>query len=287
MGRNAKVRKAVIPAAGLGTRMLPATKSIPKELLPIVNKPLIHYIVEEIIEAGIEEIIFVISRGKEAILDYFDIDNELEAFLSARDKKEILNNIRDLSRMIDIVSVRQKQPLGLGHAVLTAKDIVGNEPFAVVLPDDIVDANRGCLLQLMEVYKKEGSPVIALERIPQKDSVKYGIVKTSNSNARTWKIEDLIEKPSPEVAPSNLAVIGRYILPEEVFEILKETKPGQGGEIQLTDALRVIAKKSLLGLEFSGKRYDIGNPLGFLEANIAFGMKYAELKEALRVFLKT
>lgn len=287
MGRNTKVKKAVIPAAGLGTRMLPATKSIPKELLPVVNKPLIHYIIEEIIEAGIEEIIFVISKGKEAILDYFDIDRELENFLSERNKRDILNSIKSLSRMIDVVSVRQKQPLGLGHAVLTAKDIVGNEPFAVVLPDDIVNAKKGCLSQLMDVYNKEGSTVIALERIPEKDSVKYGIVKATKFHGQTWKIEDLVEKPAPEVAPSNLAVIGRYILPPEVLQILQDTKPGKGAEIQLTDALRVIAQHSLLGYEFSGKRYDLGNPRGFLEANIAFGMKRAELREAIRGFLKS
>lgn len=287
MGRNAKVKKAVIPAAGLGTRMLPATKSIPKELLPVVDKPLIHYIVEEIIEAGIEEVIFVISKGKEVILDYFDIDQELENFLSERKKKDILNSIKALSRMIEIISVRQKQPLGLGHAVLTAEEIVGNETFAVVLPDDIVDAKTGCLSQLMEVFERENSPVLALERIHKRDSMKYGIVKTKKLYERTWRIEDLIEKPSPEHAPSNLAVIGRYILPPDVFKILQHTKPGKGGEIQLTDALRVIARNVLLGYEFSGKRYDLGNPLGFLEANIAFGMKRAELQTTLRGFLKS
>ncbi len=287
MGRNAKVRKAVIPAAGLGTRMLPATKSIPKELLPVVDKPLIHYIVEEIIEAEIEQIIFVISKGKDAILDYFDIDRELESFLSRRNKKDLLNTVKSLSNMIDIISVRQKAPLGLGHAVLTARDLVGNEPFAVVLPDDIVDAKRGCLLQMMEVYNKNGSPVIALERIPVRDSGKYGIVKASKVKGRIWKIEDLVEKPPPEKAPSDLAVIGRYILPAEVFEILKKTEPGQGGEIQLTDALRVIARRELLGFEFSGKRYDLGNPGGFLEANIAFGMKRADLRETIKDFLKS
>jgi len=287
VGRDAKVKKAVIPAAGLGTRMLPATKSIPKELLPVVDKPLIHYIIEEIIEAGIKEVIFVISKGKEAILDYFDIDREMENFLYRRNKKEILNIIKSISQMIDIVSVRQKQPLGLGHAVLTAKDIVGNEPFAVVLPDDIVDGEIGCLSQLMDVYNKEGSPVIALERIPEEDSVKYGIVKTTKIKNRTWRIQDLIEKPAPAVAPSNLAVIGRYILPPEVLQILQDTKPGQGDEIQLTDALRVIARKSLLGYEFRGKRYDLGNPAGFLEANIAFGMKQAKLRKTIISFLRS
>ncbi len=287
MGRNAKVNKAVIPAAGLGTRMLPATKSIPKELLPVVDRPLIHYIIEEIIEAGIEEVIFVISKGKEAILDYFDIDRGLEAFLSERNKTDILDNIKSISRMIDIISVRQKEPLGLGHAVLSAKEIVGDEPFAVVLPDDIVDAKRGCLSQLMDVYNKDSSPVVALEQIPKEESKKYGIVKAKKIRARTWNIDDLIEKPDPEDAPSNLAVIGRYILPPEVMQILQEIEPGQGGEIQLTDALRVVAEYALLGFEFSGKRYDIGNPGGFLMANIAFGMKRAELKEAIRVFLKS
>ncbi len=287
MGGNAKVRKAVIPAAGLGTRMLPATKSIPKELLPVVDKPLIHYIVEEIIEAGIEQVIFVISKGKDAILDYFDIDRDLESFLSERNKKDILKNIKSVSNMIDIVSVRQKEPLGLGHAVLTARDLVGNEPFAVVLPDDIVDAEKGCLSQMMEVYKKNGSPVVALERIPERDSAKYGIVKAKKKDGQIWVIENLVEKPAPEEAPSNLAVIGRYILPTEIFEILKKTKPGHGGEIQLTDALRVVARRALLGLEFSGKRYDLGNPMGFLEANLAFGMKRAKLKEAIISFLKS
>lgn len=287
MVRNAKVNKAVIPAAGVGTRMLPATKSIPKELLPVVDRPLIHYIIEEIIEAGIEEVIFVISKGKEAILDYFDIDRELEAFLSERNKTDLLNSIKSISRMIDIISVRQKEPLGLGHAVLSAKEIVGDEPFAVVLPDDIVDAKRGCLSQLMDVYNKDNSPVVALERISERDSMKYGIVKAKKIRAKTWNIEDLIEKPAPEVAPSNLAVIGRYILPPEVMKILQETKPGKGGEIQLTDALRVVARDTLLGLEFSGKRYDLGNPGGFLMANIAFGMKRAELEEAIKGFLKS
>lgn len=287
MGGNAKVKKAVIPAAGLGTRMLPATKSIPKELLPLVDKPLIHYIVEEIIEAGIKEVIFVISKGKEAILDYFDIDKELESFLTERNKQDILKSIKSLSRMINLISIRQKEPLGLGHAVLTAKDIIGNEPFAVVLPDDIVDAKKGCLSQLMDVYNRRNSPVIALERIPKKETIKYGVVDAIRSQGRTWLIRDLIEKPKPEIAPSNLAVIGRYILPPEVLQILQDTEPGQGGEIQLTDALRNVARKSLLGYEFSGKRYDLGNPMGFLKANIVFGMKRPELKEAIRNLLKS
>jgi UTP--glucose-1-phosphate uridylyltransferase len=287
VGGNAKVKKAVIPAAGLGTRMLPATKSIPKELLPLVDKPLIHYIVEEIIEAGIKEVIFVISKGKEAILDYFDIDKELESFLTERNKQDILKSIKSLSRMINLISIRQKEPLGLGHAVLTAKDIIGNEPFAVVLPDDIVDAKKGCLSQLMDVYNRRNSPVIALERIPKKETIKYGVVDAIRSQGRTWLIRDLIEKPKPEIAPSNLAVIGRYILPPEVLQILQDTEPGQGGEIQLTDALRNVARKSLLGYEFSGKRYDLGNPMGFLKANIVFGMKRPELKEAIRNLLKS
>lgn len=286
MGGNAKVRKAVIPAAGLGTRMLPATKTIPKELLPVVDRPLIHYVIEEIIEAGIKEVIFIISKGKEVILDYFDRDFALESFLTERKKLDLLEKIRGISRLVDVTSVRQKEPLGLGHAVLVAKNAIGKEPFAVVLPDDIVDAEKGCLKQLMDVYIKTEKPIIALERVPKKDTEKYGIIKGKEERKDLWKIDDLIEKPSPEEAPSDLAVIGRYILPAEIFDILEETKPGKGGEIQLTDALRVIAKNSLFGLVFTGKRYDLGNPLGFILANIAYGVKREELRRAIKNFLK-
>jgi len=282
VGGNVKVKKAVIPAAGMGTRMLPATKSVPKELLPVVDKPLIHYIIEEIIEAGIREVVFVISRGKEAILDYFDIDRELEAFLQARKKTGLLKEIKKISEMIEIISVRQKEPLGLGHAVLTAGSIVGDEPFAVVLPDDIVDSTESCLAQLMRVHHATGTPVIALEKVPKKETEKYGIIDGVKEKTRLWRIQNLIEKPPPHQAPSNLAIIGRYILPGKIFQILKGVKPGKGGEIQLTDALRVVAEEGLLGYEFHGTRYDLGNPAGFLEANFAYGLKRDDLMLRLK-----
>lgn len=282
MGGNERVRTAVIPAAGIGTRMLPATKSIPKELLPVVDRPIIHYIVDEILSAGIKNIIFVVSRGKESLLDYFDINKELEGFLSDRKKEDLLENIREISRRIEIISIRQKEPKGLGHAVLTAKELVKDEPFAVLLPDDIVDSKKGCLEQLLEYYEPGVDGIIALERVPEKEVSRYGIVKGVQKTERLWKIQDLIEKPAMRSAPSNLAVIGRYILPPEVFDVLERTEPGSGGEIQLTDALRVVAKGTLLGLEFEGRRYDLGNPKGFVKANVAFGMKDPDIRDWIK-----
>ena len=283
MSRKRYVRKAVIPAAGLGTRLLPVTKAVPKELLPIVNKPSIQYIVEEALLSGIEHIIFVISADKESILDYFDIDGNLECFLEKLGKKNLLKDIKKISRTIEIISVRQKEPLGLGHAVLTAETAVGDEPFAVLLPDDLVDSQIPCLSQLLGIFDKENSGVIALERVPKNKTTNYGIIEGRKKNGRIWNITALIEKPAPEEAPSALAVIGRYILPPEIFGILKRTKPGSGGEIQLTDALSKLAGMGkLLGVEFSGKRYDIGNPEGLIIANVAYGIKHKNISSIIK-----
>lgn len=282
-----KIRKGVIPAAGVGTRFLPATKVVPKELLPIVDKPTIQYIVEEAVASGIEEVILITARGKRAVEDHFDVSVELEDLLKKQGKEELLQIVRGLSEMVMIVTGRQNEPRGLGHAVLCAREAVGDEPFAVLLGDDIVDAEPPCLAQMVEVFRHKGGGVIALQRVPGTETHLYGIISGELVGERVYRITKLVEKPRADEAPSNLAVIGRYILPPEIFPILEDTPAGKGGEIQLTDALQVLADETpLYGYEFSGDRYDAGDKFGYLQANIAFALKRPQMADRLKEFLK-
>lgn len=283
----AKIRKGVIPAAGLGTRFLPASKAVPKELLPIVDKPTIQYIVEEAVASGIEQVIFITAMGKGAIEDHFDISFELEEKLKRQGKEELWQTVREISRMVRVVAVRQKEPRGLGHAILCAREAVGEEPFAVLLGDDIVDGDPPCLAQMVDVYRQLGGGVIALQRVPATQTHLYGIIQGKEVEERVYQVTELVEKPTPKQAPSNLAVIGRYILPAEIFVILESTPPGRGGEIQLTDALQELAvRMPLYGYEFSGERYDAGDKVGYLEANIAFALKRPQMAERLTEFIR-
>lgn len=282
-----KIRKAVIPVAGLGTRFLPATKAIPKELLPIVDKPAIQYIVEEAIHSGIEEIVLVTGRGKQNILDYFDRSPELEEVLTKRGKTEMADHLRKISELAEFVTVLQPQPLGLGHAVLCARDVIGDEPFVICLPDDLIDGKSPCIGQMISVYEKNKSPVIAVEEVPDDQVHQYGIIKSKKIVDKLHQIENLVEKPSLSDAPSRLGVVGRYLLTPDIFKILKETKAGSGGEIQLTDALRELAKLSpMYALEFEGTRYDTGDKLGFIKANLAFGLKRGHFNGNLKDFMR-
>ena len=284
---HVKIRKGVIPAAGLGTRFLPAAKAVPKELLPIVDKPTIQYIVEEAVASGVEQIILITARGKGAVEDHFDVSVELEELLRKQGKEELLRMVKELSEMVRMVAVRQKEPKGLGHAVLCAREAVGEEPFAVLLGDDIVDAEPPCLAQMVEVSRQKGGGVIALQRVPETETHLYGIIRGERVDERVYRITEMVEKPKPDEAPSNLAVIGRYILPPEIFPILENTPPGKGGEIQLTDALQVLARRMpLYGYEFVGDRYDAGDKFGYLEANIAFALKRPQMAERLKEFIK-
>jgi UTP--glucose-1-phosphate uridylyltransferase len=279
-------RKAVIPAAGLGTRFLPATKAVPKELLPIVDIPTIQYIVQEIVDAGLTEVVLVTGRGKGAIEDHFDVSPELERVLEEKGKTDLLALVRDVARMVHVVSVRQQEPLGLGHAVLTARRAVGNEPFIVLLGDVVIDAPVPCTRQLIDVYATHG-PVIALLAVPPEKTHQYGIVSGRAVGERLYHVESLVEKPAPGTAPSNLSVLGRYALPAEIFDILEATPPGKGGEIQLTDALQTLARRSgLHGLETTGKLYDVGDKAGFVEATVAFALKRPALAAEVRPVLR-
>jgi UTP--glucose-1-phosphate uridylyltransferase len=283
-------RKAVIPAAGLGTRFLPATKAIPKEMLPLVDVPTIQYIVGEVVASGITEVVLVTGRGKSAIEDHFDVSPELERFLEEKGKTDLLEMVREVARMVRVVSVRQKRPLGLGHAVLTARDAVGDEPFAVLLGDDVIDARVPCTRQLLDVYASHG-PVVALLEVPPDKTQLYGVVSGKPVRERLYHVDTLVEKPAPGTAPTNLAVIGRYVLPPEIFPILEKTPPGKGGEIQLTDGLQQLARRMpLYGLQFEGNRYDAGEQAGFIEATVAFALKRpglaAQVKPALRRLLE-
>ena len=288
-----KVRKAVFPAAGLGTRFLPATKSQPKEMLPLVDKPLIQYVIEEAVDSGIESIIIITGRGKNAIEDHFDVSYELENLLSERGKEDLLETVQKASNLAHISYVRQKQALGLGHAVLMARELVGDEPFAVMLGDDIIHAQTPCLRQMMDVYEEYSTPLVAIEEIPLEFISKYGVISGKpvdyNGTAdRLYKLDGLVEKPPKEAAPSNLAIIGRYILEPEIFEVLAATQAGAGGEIQLTDGLRtLLQQKGIYGWRFEGKRYDTGNKLGFLEATVEFALRRPDLGDAFRKYLKS
>jgi len=282
-----KVRKAVIIAAGWGTRFLPVTRSQPKEMLPLVDKPIIQYAVEEAVNSGIEQVIMVTARGKQAIEDYFDRAFELEHFLEQKGDAERLRQMQELSGMVDIAYIRQKEQLGLGHAILTARNMAGGEPFAVILPDDIVDSAVPGLKRMIEVYEKYEAGVVAVERVSDEDTRKYGIIEPKQVSDGIYRVLSLVEKPEPAQAPSRLGIVGRYVLPPEIFDVLAVTPPGKGNEIQVTDALQLLLKKqSLYACELEGVRYDTGTPQGWLEANVALALKRDDIGPGLREYLR-
>ncbi len=283
------VRKAVIPVAGWGTRFLPATKAMPKEMLPIVDTPTIQYIVEEAVASGIEQICLVTSHTKKAIEDHFDRTLELEALLEKGGKTEYLKQIRAIADMAEVVSVRQKEAKGLGHAVLCAESFVGDEPFAVLLGDDVVyNEETPCVKQLIDVYNETGGSVLGVQTVPHENICKYGCVDGEKIGDRLYTVNDMIEKPSPDEAPTDVGVLGRYVITPAIFEKLKRTKPGAGGEIQLTDALKALAKdEKMYAYDFVGRRYDVGDRLGFLEATVEFALRRDDLKDAFAQYLKT
>ncbi|MGG7142800.1 UTP--glucose-1-phosphate uridylyltransferase GalU [Clostridium nigeriense] len=281
-----KVRKAIIPAAGLGTRFLPATKAQPKEMLPIVDKPTIQYIIEEAVASGIEEILIITGRNKKCIEDHFDKSVELEMELEKNHKDELLQMVRKISDMVDIHYIRQKEPKGLGHAILCARAFVGNEPFAVLLGDDVVDSEVPCLKQLMDCYKEYKTTILGVQTVDKEDVNKYGIVDGIHIENRVYKVKKLVEKPSVEEAPSNMAILGRYIITPQIFDVLQSTEPGKGGEIQLTDALQtLIGNEAMYAYNFEGRRYDVGDKLGFLQATVEFALKRDELREPFIQYL--
>ena len=282
-----KLRKAVIPVAGLGTRFLPATKTVPKELLPIVDIPSIQYVVQEAVEAGIEEIIFVTGRGKDGIEDHFDEAPELEQVLAERGNTEMVKMLRRIAEMTEVVWVRQKKPLGLGHAVLCAKDLVGDEPFAVMLADDLIDSEVPCIRQLLEIFHETEESVVALMEVPESEVHQYGVIKGTVIRDRLYKVEATVEKPPAAEAPSRMAIIGRYVLRPEIFSILQNQDPGKGGEIQLTDGLsQLVRERKMFGCEFLGDRYDIGDKFGFVRATVAYALKRPDLKDKVLQYLK-
>ena len=282
-----KVRKAIIPAAGLGTRFLPATKSQPKEMLPIVDKPTLQYIIEEAVNSGIEEILIVTGRSKKSIEDHFDRSIELELELEQKGKNEMLELVRSISNMVDIYFIRQKEPKGLGHAIHCAKSFVGDEPFAVLLGDDIVDNDVPCLKQLLNAYNEYNTSILGVQEVAKEDTNKYGILDVKYIEDRVYKVNDMVEKPKVEEAPSNMAILGRYIITPAIFDILENQKPGKGGEIQLTDALKTLGEhEAIYAYNFEGRRYDVGDKLGFLEATVDFALKRPELREEFMKFLE-
>lgn len=284
-----KIKKAVIPAAGLGTRLLPITKSMPKEMLPIVDRPVIHYVVEEAVKAGIDDILIITGKGKRAIEDYFDRSFELEFYLKERGKEKELKEIEEIGEMVNIHYIRQKKPLGLGDAILHAEKHVNEEPFAVLLGDDIILSKSPAIKQLMEVFERFGTSVLGVERVSWEDVSKYGIVDGKEFQKGLYQVLDLIEKPSREEAPSNVAIIGRYILTPEIFDALREVKPDKRGEIQLTDALRLLVNKGnkMLAKEVEGKRLDVGDKFSFIKANIEIALTREELKDKLKAYLNS
>ena len=284
-----KIRKAIIPAAGLGTRFLPATKAQPKEMLPIVDKPTIQYIIEEAVASGIEEILIITGRSKKCIEDHFDKSVELELELEKSGKEEMLKMVREISDMVDIHFIRQKEPKGLGHAISCAKTFVGNEPFAVLLGDDIVyNEGRPCLKQLIDCYDEYKTSVLGVQTVEAKDVNKYGIVNGIHIEDRVYKVKGLVEKPPVEEAPSNVAILGRYIITPQIFKILEETKPGKGGEIQLTDALlKLIDEEAMYAYDFEGTRYDVGDKLGFLKATVEYALRREDLRDGFIEYLNT
>jgi UTP--glucose-1-phosphate uridylyltransferase len=286
---NAPVRTAVFPAAGLGTRFLPATKAQPKEMLPLVDKPIIQYGVEEALQSGVNNIILVTGRGKNAIEDHFDVSVELETFLEARGKLELLAEIRNISNMMNVAYVRQGEPLGLGHAVLVTKDLIGDEPFAVILGDDVIDAQPPALKQMIDVFHQVGGPVLAIEEVPQETVSSYGIIDAEEVSPGVYRIRDMVEKPPRDEAPSNLAIIGRYILTPDIFPALEETarEKDRTGEIQLTNGLRrLLKKRPIYGCRIDGVRHDTGNKLGFLKAVVYFALKRSDLAGPFREYLR-
>ncbi len=281
------LRTCVFPCAGFGTRFFPATKVIPKEMLPLVDKPILQYGIEEARDSGLDKLIIVTSKGKDTILDHFDRTSELERSLRERGKHDLLAEVDNVSRMVDLISVRQKEALGLGHAVLTAKDAVGREPFAVLLPDDVILAKDPCLMQMRRVFEETGRPVIALMEVPPDQTSRYGIVAGEMVASRKFRVTDMIEKPKGK-APSHYAIIGRYILPPEIFPILETTERGAGGEIQLTDALRHLVRQGdFYGYVFDGRRYDAGEKLGYLKATVDYALRHPQLASEFRAYLET
>ena len=285
-----RVRKAVFPAAGLGTRFLPATKAQPKEMLPIVDKPIIQYGVEEALAAGCDQIIIVTGRGKSAIEDHFDVSYELEKMLEERKKTDLLTIVRQISDMIHVAYVRQKEAMGLGHAVLMARELVGDEPFAVLLADDVIDANPPCLKQMIDQFNQTQSSIIATQQVEGPAISSYGVIDATpvQGNDRLYQVRNMVEKPKLAEAPSNLAIIGRYILTPAIFEVLEETPLGAGGELQLTDAMRLLLKREkIYGYRYEGRRHDAGDKLGFLKATVEFALKRPELSRQFREYLKS
>jgi UTP--glucose-1-phosphate uridylyltransferase len=281
------IKKAIIPAAGLGTRFLPATKAQPKEMLPIVDKPTIQYIVEEAINSGIEDIIIVTGRNKRSIEDHFDRSVELEMMLEQKGQNELLEIAKSVSNLANIHYIRQKEPRGLGHAVLVAKNFIGNEPFAVLLGDDIVISKKPCLQQMIEVYNEYKTSILGVQQVAYENVNKYGIVKCKNIEGRVYKVQDMVEKPKAEDAPSNIAILGRYIITPRIFKYLETQGEGAGGEIQLTDALRRLAEdEAMYAYDFLGKRYDVGNVQGYLEASVEFALRRDDLKVDFLEYLK-
>ncbi len=282
-----KVRKAIIPAAGLGTRFLPATKAQPKEMMPIVDKPTIQYIVEEAIASGIEQILIITGRGKRAIEDHFDRSLELEEELRRKGQEELLNEVVEIANLVDIHYIRQKEPRGLGHAIFCARAFIGDEPFAVLLGDDIVASEKPCLRQLMDVFEEYHTTVLGVQPVPWEEVSKYGIVAGKEIDERIFKIKDMIEKPEKEQAPSNIAILGRYIIRPSIFDYLENAQPGKNGEIQLTDALhRQMENEAMYAYSFEGKRYDVGNKLGFLQATVEFALQRPALKDEFEAYLR-
>ena len=280
------IKKAIIPAAGLGTRFLPATKAQPKEMLPIVDKPTIQYIVEEAVASGIEDIIIVTGRTKKAIEDHFDKSVELEMELEKKQNKELLEIARSVSQIANIYYIRQKEPKGLGHAVLTARTFIGDEPFAVLLGDDVIDAEKPALKQMIEVYEKYQSSVLGVQTVDMKDVNKYGIIAGIQLERQVYKVKDMVEKPPVSEAPSNVAVLGRYIITPQIFDLLEKQEVGAGGEIQLTDSLNKLAKiQNMYAYDFVGRRYDVGNKMGFLQATVEFALKRPELRDEFKEYL--
>jgi UTP--glucose-1-phosphate uridylyltransferase len=285
-----KLRKAVFPAAGLGTRFLPATKAQPKEMLPLVDKPIIQYVIEEAVAAGLTNIIIVTGRGKNAIEDHFDVSYELEKLLQERGKQDLLDQVRAISSMINVAYVRQGETLGLGHAVMVARDLVGDEPFAVMLGDDIIDAPVPCMKQMVEVFDRVGDPVIAVCRVPPAEISAYGVIDGTPEpgDGRVYRIRDLVEKPPPDRAPSDMAIIGRYILTPDIFQALEATPRDDGGEIQLTNGIRALrGHRRVYGYRFDGVRHDAGNKLGFLKATVEFALKRDDLGGPFREYLRS
>ncbi|HUV52469.1 MAG TPA: UTP--glucose-1-phosphate uridylyltransferase GalU [Dehalococcoidia bacterium] len=282
-----KIRKAVVTAAGWGTRFLPATKAQPKEMLPLVDKPMIQYVVEEAVASGIKQIIIITALGKRAIEDHFDRSFELEYALKQKGNSELLRTLQGITELADICYIRQKEQLGLGHAVLTAKDLIGDEPFALFLPDDIIESRVPAMKQMLRVYNRYGSSVIAVQTIAPEESKAYGVVAPKQVEKRIYQVLSLVEKPEPEDAPSNLGIVGRYILTPEIFSMLEKTTPGKGGEIQLTDGLRLLLKKQkIYAYQFEGTRHDTGTPLGFLKASVEFALKRPELGHKFKEYLR-